>query len=389
MDDKKVVLFNILKILFLSIIFYLSVQFENAWGLRLTKLIVTFTVYIIIGLLRSIYFKGKASKYTYLFDIILIYYLEHNSKYLINYFFHSFYIAVLLESSLNLNRRNSLTIGIITVSISLIKYMFLIYYNTNLSNISQMAFFTLLSIFILVISNFAQYNKEEREKKEKLYQELLKAHEKLKEYAKRVEELTVVEERNRIARDLHDTLGHNMTGTIMEIELASHIIDKDTEKAKIMLERAKKSAREGLARIREVVETLKPDKGICKGIDSIKELTDNFSNKTGVKIGLNVKGNIINTNPSVDVTLYRIIQESLTNSVRHGEADSINIYIEYSKSTISFWIRDNGIVSENFEEGFGLKGIRERIKSLGGEVKFIIDNGFITKGFIPLEVDKL
>ena len=77
----------------------------------------------------------------------------------------------------------------------------------------------MVNVLILVVTGFAQYNKEERERKDILYKELLDAHKKLKQYADEVNRLSVVDERNRIARDIHDTLGHNMTALIMQLQM--------------------------------------------------------------------------------------------------------------------------------------------------------------------------
>ncbi|EOC99556.1 two-component sensor histidine kinase [Caldisalinibacter kiritimatiensis] len=249
-----------------------------------------------------------------------------------------------------------------------------------------MAFFTLLNIFVLVVINFAQYFREQKLKKDLLYDELLDTHKKLKEYAQKIEELTILEERNRIARDIHDTLGHMMTGIIMELEMASHIIDKDTGKAKKLLKASKTSAREGLSKIRQVVETLKPDKQISKGIDSIKELIDEFSQKTGVDIDLNIIGSIKKLTPTVSVTLYRVVQESLTNAVRHGKATKIIVNISLTKEKIEFQIKDNGIGDKDIKLGFGLKGMTERVRALHGEIEFKVGDGFIVRGYIPGEV---
>jgi len=253
-----------------------------------------------------------------------------------------------------------------------------------------MAFIILISVFILVIINFALYYKEEEERKDRLYQELLDTHKKLKEYTYKVEELTAVEERNRIARDIHDTLGHSMTAIIMEMEIIDRILDKDLNEAKTLLAKTKKSAREGLVKIREVVETLKPDDRISQGIESIKELIEDFSRRTGVEIELQVVGNLLRTSPPINATLYRAIQESITNAVRHGKATIIDIKIEFQKEKMEFYIHNNGLCPKEIIEGYGIKGMKERIEALNGKVEFEGNESFTIKGFLPIggsEVD--
>ncbi|QIB27272.1 sensor histidine kinase [Caloranaerobacter azorensis] len=385
MSDKNFKVFMLIKILVLLPIFYTAIYFENTFGKRFYTIILIFIVYMILGVIR----RKLCNKYSTLFmsffiDILLIFLLEYNSRFLINYFLHSFYIVIILEASLTLKRDRSLIVGIVAVLISLIKSIMLIYYKSNLANISEMAFFALINILTLIVTNFAQYNKEEKEKKELLYKELLKAHKKLKEYSDRVERLTIIEERNRIARDIHDTLGHKMTALIMQLEMSSYMIDENPEKAKQLIEEAKKQAREGLLSIRKVVETLRINDDISQGIDFIKQMADEFSKKTGTDIKFKIKGNQIKIPSNINTVLYRIIQESLTNAVRHGKATKINIEIVFKENSVNFCIRDNGIGVDNIKEGYGLKGIRERVEHFNGKVKFESRGGFEVKGYLPI-----
>ncbi len=387
---KKDRLIYLSKIIILSLLFYGAITFENAKGSRLYLLMLIFGIYLVIGIIRlaflkkSEFRKNKALVLTFILDIASIYLLEHYSRFQINYFFHSFYIILLLEISVILDRKNSLMISIITVIISLIKYTMLVNYMPNLVNISQMAFFTLLNILILIIAAFAQYYRKEKEKTDKLYKELLHTHKRLKEYADEVEKLTIIEERNRIARDIHDTLGHSMTAIIMEIEMAYHLMNDDLDKAKQFLDNAKASSREGLVKIREVVETLKPDDKIIGGISSIKELICEFSSKTGIDINLKINGNIIKVSYEVNLVLYRTIQEALTNAVRHGKAAGINVLLQFSNKQVNFIISDNGLGCNDVIHGFGLKGMKERINSLNGKLETESNDGFTVKGYLPI-----
>lgn len=386
---NKVMKFNIIKTAILSVLFYGAIYFENAQGNRFITLITAFGLYIIIGFIRHFLFrKNTLYTYSFLLDIAFVFFIEYNSRFLINYFFHSFYLVILLELTLSLKRNRSIILGVIAILISQIKYILLISHDYNISNISQMLFIVMISIFILVLTSFVQYYKEERENKDQLYTQLLNAHKQLKEYAFKIEELTIVEERNRIARDIHDTLGHNMTAIIMEMEMASHVIKENPDYAKELLEKSKKSAREGLIRIREVVETLKPDNDISDGIESLKELINEFCESTGINIDLVIEGEVMKTSPAINTTLYRIIQESLTNAVRHGKSTEVKIRLKYLKENIRFIIKDNGEGSKDISKGFGLKSMTERAIKAGGKVEFysIDGEGFLVDGLLPLEV---
>ena len=344
----------------------MAVYFENAVGNRLYILIGIFTGYIAMGLVRRLMHPNDMLiSLSFLIDIALVYLLEHNSRFLINYFFHSFYIIILLEVSLTIKRDKSLVISILSVAVSLVKYILLISYKSNLANLSQLAFFLLLNALILVTVNFAQYNKEEKEKKDLLYTELLKTHKKLREYSDKVEELAVIEERNRIARDVHDTLGHNMTALIMQMEMSSHMMNEDIDKSKELIESAKQMARQGLVSVRKVVETLRGDEKE-KEMNSIKELIDEFCVASGIEGYLEIMGEPVRIHTDIGRTLYRIIQEALTNAVRHGKATKVWVKITYNEERISFLITDNGIGVKDLKEGYGLKGMKERINSLNG-----------------------
>jgi signal transduction histidine kinase len=245
-----------------------------------------------------------------------------------------------------------------------------------------MFLFVLINSLVIIILGFAKYHQEEKSKIDNIYKELLSAHYKLKDYAQKIKELTTTQERNRIARDLHDTLGHNMTGLIMQMEMTSSMMDKDMDEAKVLMEESKITARESLKKVREIVETFKDESRMYTDIGAIKELIEEFSNKTGVNIYFEVNGEKIALSPDVYITLYRVIQESMTNAVRHGKADEMKIVIKYEKDVIRFSITDNGVGCDDVCEGYGLKGMRERVSLLGGFIEYRNEYGFEVMGEI-------
>lgn len=380
--NKKI--FSIIKIITLIILFLSALYFENTQQQRLLVLVIVFIFFIANNIYK--YFANKENKtYFILFiiDLALIYILELNSRLLINYFLHSFYIIILLEASITLTIKKGIIIGTTTIIISLIKFMYLIYYKFNLSNISQLVFFLIINILILVVSIFAQYNKQEKEKKDLLYKELLDAHKTLKDYTEEVHRLSVVEERNRIARDLHDNLGHNMTSLIMQLQMADHFLKTDSPKTQELLVNSIKTAKDSLGNIREVVETLRGAKTSLSLDKALRILADEFSEKTGIEIELKLEGKITN-NQEASNAMYHILQESMTNAARHGNATKIWVEIDCSDNSISFSIKDNGKGSDIINEGYGMKGIKERVKAFNGNVEFKSQKGFTITGIIHL-----
>ncbi|HYE82410.1 MAG TPA: sensor histidine kinase [Clostridia bacterium] len=377
-----------MKVIILTVLFCAAVYFENAQQQRLSVLIAVFGLYLAVGVGRS--FLGREGNLyclSFIIDIALVFTLEHNSRLLINYFLHSFYMIILLEATLTLGLRRGLAVGMVTVVISLIKYVYLIYYKFNLSNVSQLAFFLMINVLILVIAGFAQHNREERERKDVLYKELLNAHRQLKQYTDEVKRLSVVEERNRIARDIHDTLGHNMTALIMQLQMAEHLLKEDVPKAEELLTNSVRTAKDSLAGIREVVETLRGAGNVLTTAEPLKKLVGEFSARTGVEIGLEINGEAAAQEPAVNIAVYHIIQEAMTNAVRHGKASRISISLDYSKAAVTFRVKDNGPGAGTVKEGYGLKGIRERVEAFGGKVEFGTCEGFYINGKLYLEVN--
>ncbi|WP_313163264.1 sensor histidine kinase [Sedimentibacter sp.] len=375
--DKK--LFYITKTIILTLLFLAALYFENAQQQRLAVLISIFLVLIINSSIKY-FIKNKTIYFiSFILDSILIFLLEQNFRLLVNYFLHSFYIITLIEASITLNIGKGIIAGTVASVFSMIKFIYLVYFKFNISSLSQFIFFLLINVSIMIIAIFAQYNKTEKEKKDTLYRELLDTHKKLKEYTEEVRRLSIIEEKNRIARDIHDSLGHNMTALIMQLQMAEHYLKTDASKSTELLNSSIKTAKDSLKEIREVVETLRgkslpPDK-------VIQVLVDKFAEKTRAKIELNVDGKVIQ-NYDIHTALYHILQEGMTNAVRHGKATNIWIELNYEYDNVKFTIKDNGKGADILNEGFGLKGIKERVKALRGNVEFKSENGFTIEGFI-------
>ncbi len=374
--------FCILKILILSILFILAAYFENAQQQRLFTLISVFLLLIANNILK--YFLNEKRRFYFVLfavDLALIYILETNSRLLINYFLHSFYIIILFEAAVTLEIKHGIIIGIADILVSMVKFIYLTYFRFNLSSISQMVFFFTISILILIVAIFAQHNRQEKEKKDMLYRELLDTHKKLKEYTDEVQRLSAVEERNRIARDIHDNLGHSMTALIMQLQMAEHYLMTDSPKSQELIADSVKAAKDNLSGIREVVETLR---GTCQHTspaDALRELAKKFSESTGTVIDLKIKGTMPDSQKIFNA-IYHILQEAMTNAVRHGKASEISAEINYFDDVVRFIIKDNGIGTDNITEGYGMRGIRERVKELNGDVEFKSEDGFIMSGYL-------
>ncbi len=368
-----------IKLILMFFLFAAALNYENAQRSRTYVYILLFAVYFIICILRYYNRNKSVILSTFILEIIIIYLFEYYSRYQVNYIFHLFYYITLLEIPMFLSNKRSIVLSIAAIFISSLKFINLIFLKPSFGNVSQGGLFLLTGIFIGLLMNFLKYFREEEIKKKLLNKQLMEAN-------IRLNEMTIVEERNRIARDLHDTIGHSLTGTIMGLEMIDLLMDDDLDKAKEMVISLKDSSRENLARVREVVNTLAPNENISKGIESFNELIASFKANTNIYIDFIIDGDMVKVSPNINIVLYRIIQEGLTNALRHGHADNVMIKLIYNEKAIELIIKDNGRGAEEITKGFGLKSMEDRVFSIGGSISFMSKDGFSILVNIPLEV---
>jgi signal transduction histidine kinase len=290
----------------------------------------------------------------------------------------------------NYSKRQGLILSLILMLSSIIKFIELIWIQPSQANIAISMFFLVIQLLIVLVGFFAKIYREENTMTRVLNNELIQTNKQLIRYSDEIKQLTKVEERANIARDLHDTLGHEMTGLIMQMEMVSRMLQNNkVDDGLKILEDAKKSARGSLSKVRQIVNTLKNDAEIEWTKNSLYSLINDFSKKTNTLIEFNMNGEK-NIKPEVGIALYRSIQESLTNAIRHGEASKIEVIINYLENKVTFNIRDNGKGCKNIIKGNGLMGMTERIDFLKGEISFNnLENGFSVKGLIPYEREEI
>ncbi len=314
--------------------------------------------------------------------IFLLVGLEFTSKYAVNYFYHSLYLLQLLLIIFRYGRHRALSYSILLSLCSFIKFGELLVIQPSTGNIAMSTFFAVTQVLLILVFSLYREFREESIRNKELYDELLVTNLQLKQYSEELKHLTKLQERSSIARDLHDTLGHELTGLIMRMEMASRLMEQDPVKGQGMLEEAKTAARDSLSQVRAIVNTLKTDEEISWTQSSMKELTEHFSSMTGVKITYENSGEGP-ASPATGLALYRLVQEALTNAVRHGKATKVGIRIGYAQDGVSFEIEDNGKGCPEVNYGNGIKGMFERITALHGDLKVDGSKGFRLKGFIP------
>lgn len=207
----------------------------------------------------------------------------------------------------------------------------------------------------------------------------------LKAASKQLSETAVFEERNRIAKDIHDNAGHSMTTVIMQTEAAKLLIDKDPEEAKNRIISANIQARNALEQMRESVHLLA---GRSRTLPLNEELEAIIAQTID---GTNVKARYDISEVDPDETTYRYIcntlKECLANGIRHGKATAFYIELKEDDGALVLYVSDNGIGAQGqIKAGFGLTGISEGAEALGGTCSYVAekDEGFEVTVKLPM-----
>jgi signal transduction histidine kinase len=235
-------------------------------------------------------------------------------------------------------------------------------------------------VFIIVFTQVAVGEEKARKEVERLLTELQATNRQLSEYSLKVEELAVAEERNRMAREIHDGLGHYLTTVNIQIQAALATLEKAPDRARKMLTKASLLSQEALEDVRNSVATLRAPmdekmpleaiiRNVIKGCEC-ETLETNF-----LMIGAEHP-----VSAQARFTLFRTIQEAVNNVQKHARATNLWVTLDFrdDHQTI-LTVKDDGIGSENVEGGFGLLGLRERARLVNGELKIITAPG---KGFV-------
>ncbi|PYV01308.1 MAG: hypothetical protein DMG10_18070 [Acidobacteria bacterium] len=182
----------------------------------------------------------------------------------------------------------------------------------------------------------------------------------------------VMAERNRMARDIHDTLAQGFTGVIVQLEAVEEAMSKDQAvKASGHLDRAGELARESLREARRSVQALRPQALEEKQLsEALKDLIEKMTRGTTVHAKFTLQGKRRKLPPEWETNLLRIGQEVLTNVLRHARANEFKVLLVFDSSEIRLELRDNGcgFDPQRKHEGFGLQGMRERAEGMGGQL---------------------
>lgn len=206
----------------------------------------------------------------------------------------------------------------------------------------------------------------------------------LKEAYEQLTATKVYEERNRIAKDIHDTAGHSMTTVIMQTEAAKLIIDENPEEAKNRIISANIQARNALEQMRESVHLLAGREKTRPLKEEMEEVIAQTIDGTDVKARYSI--DLIQPESEINRFIINSLKELLSNGIRHGKATAFYIELKKNGKGAFLLVSDNGSgVKGRIKEGFGLKGVREKAEKFGGSVQLSSEDGegFEVKISIP------
>lgn len=231
--------------------------------------------------------------------------------------------------------------------------------------------FSFAVLFTIVFAMLAVYSQRSRYQVQQLAAELGEANRRLREYALQAEELSASRERNRIAREIHDSLGHYLTVANVQLQAAQTLAQTDVAGAWKAIANAQSFIQEGLQDVRHSVASLRRSPLDNKSLaDALQELSTN-SSSVGQAIEFQVRGTARKLSSPAELSLYRAAQEGLTNARKHSQAKQARLTLDYDTGRVAVSVEDDGIGAreDTSTEGFGLLGLRERAQLLGGQLR--------------------
>jgi signal transduction histidine kinase len=281
------------------------------------------------------------------------------------------------------NLRNGLKAGIglalVTVGIATVVYNI-----PGETTTSNYVFITLR----FVVAWLAGYALRERAEQAAAAEERAIRAEREREAAARV---AVAEERARIARELHDIVAHAVSVMVLQVGAVRHKLPESRAEDREALSGVERAGRTALTEMRRLLSAMRHDGdevelGPQPGLDGLDALLDEVG-RAGLPVALHVDGQPFALPRGIDLSAYRIVQEGLTNALKHAQASDADVFVRYRPDELEIEVRDNGRGSAKTDgRGHGLVGVRERVKIYGGEMSAgaATDGGFVLSTRLPV-----
>ncbi len=258
------------------------------------------------------------------------------------------------------------------------------FYSLSLSRFIDFSLLIALSCFFAYVSTSLEVKemtyKESYDKERKYRYELEQSRVKLINMSKEIAHITEVNERNRIAREIHDTVGHKIAGILLQLQASLKLRIRDDKMSNRLLKESIENLSNTLVVLRDTVHNIKPKEKV--GIEYIKQIIANFS---FCHVDFSFKGDFNNISAANMEIINHSIKEALTNVMRHSKADNVIINIELYDKFIRLFIKDNGVGCEKITEGLGISGMKERLNNIGGSISISTKDGFMIVAIVPRE----
>lgn len=240
-------------------------------------------------------------------------------------------------------------------------------------------------LFVFYLVMLVKSQSEEKERIRLLNERLEEANQRLRVYAIEAEQMAETRERNRLAREIHDTLGHALTGIIAGLDACMMIIDTAPDVAKNQLDKIYSAAKKGMVDVRRSMKKLRPDDlEKLPFQEALSQMTKDYAASSGMEISFRVLHWPHKLREDQEDVIYRVVQESLTNANRHGEARHVTVTVDSGSGTLHIVVADDGKGCAAVKPGFGLRHMQERLELLHGSLDYRNADGFIIEVAIPL-----
>jgi len=271
-------------------------------------------------------------------------------------------------------------------------WMFFIIYWPKLGDISTGELFSFFAGTAMVLVFLAYINQLIRTSRERgrLIAELQAAQEELEAAREHEAELAVYRERERLARDLHDSLGHTLVALSVQLEAVQRLYHVDPERASAQVDELKALTRSSMEELRRTIAGLRsPGLGDRSLRGALQTICVDFGERTGIEITWRLEDCVDRLRPAHAETIWRVVQEALTNVEKHADAQYVQLTLICEQESVTLQVEDDGVGvpgdAEMAPDQFGLRGMRERVEGLGGSLN-VLNTGSGTRIDVSLPV---
>lgn len=353
----------IMVLLFFLLAGYILMQYQ---GTDHVYLVVAFFAYLALAVFRHFYLSGKGPRFLlFLFPFLelgVIYYLTWTDA-------NRTGLALIILLAWDVALDYPYSYGIVYALFSYSSYLSIYLLNyLHLPGGSILLICVIIAVQFVLFVGFAFLAKSYGLQSSQLRKTTAELHARMIA----MEEMTVLKERNRIALEIHNTVGHQLTTALVQIEAAQMMLDNDIDESKRRLRVIKDQVRQGLQEIRQAIHAIKPEQEHENFSDSIKRLISQVRALGKVYVVCEM-ANIEEVRLSVKKTLYHVVLESITNAIRHGQCKNIEITLKKDNGLITLSSFNDGLIPGELVYGFGLNKMKENLQELGGSLTLRIN----------------